>query len=317
MKSIKVYTLSNDFLKVELLNIGAGLIGFESTRDHINIVVRFKDLDNYLSNNEAYLGTAIGPCAGRMANSKLDTIQLLSNEANNSHLHGGNLGLHTVIFDGNQLDNKVVFTARVDHSADGYPGYVNYRITYELIGDELILKQEAIPENAQYINMTNHSYFNLDGSDSILEHYLTSNADTISLVNEFGWNLGEKLKIHGTPFDFRSPKMLKGCIESNHEQFIYTRSLDHFFHGNKLRLETEDKYLEIVTDQKGFQLYSSNYFDENFEVEDGSLAKNYSSLAIEPQSFNNEPNLGDYPKYSGSNPYFSETSYKLGLKQEQ
>lgn len=314
MKSLKVFTLSNDLLKVELLNIGASLIGFESTRDHINIVARFKNLDNYFSNNGAYLGTTIGPCAGRMANSKLDTIQLLSNEANNSHLHGGNLGLHTVIFDGNQLDNKVMFTASVDHSADGYPGYVNYKITYELIGDELILKQEAIPENAQYINMTNHSYFNLDSSDSILEHYLTSNADSISLVNEFGWNLGEKMKVDGTPFDFRNPKVLKDCIESNHEQFIYTRSLDHFFYGNKLRLESNDKYLDISTDQKGFQLYSSNYFDENFEVEDGSLAKNYSSLAIEPQSFNNEPNLGEYPKYSNVDPYFSETRYKIGFK---
>ncbi len=314
MKSIKVYTLSNDSLKVELLNIGASLIGFESTKDHINIVVRFKDLNNYLTNDGAYLGTTIGPCAGRMANSKLDAIQLLSNEANNSHLHGGNRGLHTVIFDGSQTDSKVVFTASVDHSSDGYPGYVNYRITYELIGDELILKQEAIPENAQYINMTNHSYFNLLGSDSILEHYLTSNADSISLVNEFSWNLGEKLSVDGTPFDFRNPTMLKDCIESYHEQFNYTRSLDHFFYGNKLHLEANDKYLDISTDQKGFQLYSSNYFDENFEVEDGSLAKNYSSLAIEPQSFNNEPNLGSYSKYDKNNPYSSKTSYKIGFR---
>ncbi len=316
MSIVQVYSLRNNYLEIQVLNVGATLISMKHLRDNINVVVRYHDLENYINDNGAYLGSSIGPCTGRMANSLLDTVQLVSNEANNSHLHGGSHGIHSAVFECVTHSNYLEFTATVDHSEDGYPGKVDYTITYALEGCELVVTHLAKPHKRQYINTTNHSYFNLIGSDSVLDHEFQINATQMSLVNEFGWYEGKNLSVEGTIFDFLEAKKLDQCVLGKHDQYEYTRSLDHFFHGNHLKLSLDHKVLDVKTDRLGFQVYTANYFDENFKVENGSLAQNFAAIALEPQSFNNEPNLGDYLQYDFDNPYKAQTRYKLYFNDE-
>lgn len=314
MSTPRIFKLANEFLEIEVLDLGATLISFKHKRDGINVVVRYQDLNQYKTSNAAYLGSSIGPCAGRLANSMLDDMPLVSNEDNNSHLHGGVHGIHSAVFECEIKDHALVFRATVDHSQDGYPGIVDYVITYELSNESLILTHNATPHNKQYLNTTNHSYFNLLGSDSVLDHALQISASKISLVNEFGWNEGKTLDVENTLFDFQTAKPIRDCVRKDHDQFQFTRSLDHFYHGNHLSLSTDTKILDIDTDRYGFQIYTANYFDEGFVREDGTLAKSFSAVAVEPQSFNNEPNLGAYTMYDKDHPYQAKTTYNLYFK---
>lgn len=309
--SAQLYTLKNDDLEISVLDVGATLHTFKSLKDNINIVSAYEDIDLYLGENGPYLGSSVGPVCGRLAHSKFGDVQLVSNEANQSHLHGGSLGISKTPFQCEVLEERIVCTLRQDHSVDGYPGVCDYTITYQLKGNQLILSHTVTPTTPQFINTTNHSYFNLEGSDSIKDHQFQINADKICLVNEFGWHLGESLNVEGTIFDYRSLKPLSEVIDGTHDQYQFTRNLDHFFYGNKIQLRKGNKVLDVETDRTGFQIYASNYFDEAFTLEGGTLAKNHTSLAIEPQHFNNAPNLGPVEIYDKDHPYTSKTVYTL------
>ena len=69
------------------------------------------------------------------------------------------------------------------HSPDGdqgYPGTADIYVTYSLDKDDkLDIFYEALSDKDTILNMTNHSYFNLDGhnSGSVLQHTLTLEAD--------------------------------------------------------------------------------------------------------------------------------------------
>lgn len=314
MTTPTVYTLKNECLEVQVIDVGATLISMKHHSDDINIIVRYEDLNTYVTDNGAYLGSSIGPVTGRLADARLDTIQLIPNEPHNSLLHSGVSGIHAVVFDCVVTEKSLRFTATVDHIQDGFPGIVDYVITYTLEGCELVLNHLVTPHQAQYINTTNHAYFNLVGSDSVAEHTFLINADQISLVNEFGWYKGDRLDVKGTIFDFTSPQFLSQAIEGQHDQYQFTKNLDHFFYGNHVTVSFENKVLDITTDRLGFQVYTANHFNESFKVENGRLGKSYSSVALEPQSFNNEPNIGSYPRFDKDHPYTATTRYRLSFK---
>ena len=62
MEEIKVYTLENEFLKVEFLNLGAIIKKIKlknKNGDVKNVVLGYKNIEKYRE-NPAYLGAVIG-----------------------------------------------------------------------------------------------------------------------------------------------------------------------------------------------------------------------------------------------------------------
>lgn len=96
MEKIKVFTLENKFLKVELLNLGAIIKKIElrdKNGDIKNIVLGYEDVEKYRE-NPAYLGAVIGRTAGRIKNGNLnlsDEIYKLDINNSGNTLHGGKI----------------------------------------------------------------------------------------------------------------------------------------------------------------------------------------------------------------------------------
>lgn len=288
-------TLKNDFIKVEILPLGVTFKSFSLLRDGVNIITAYENLDQY-QRNDVYLGSCVGPLAGRteqgMYGLDLDT------NADGFHLHGGSKGISSQVFDVKEVDDGAIFTLNSDQIA--------YTITVSLEGHSLTIDFLAVPEFERPINMTNHMYFNLDGSDTVDHHTIQVKASRVSLHNKDMYNEGNLIPVEGTVFDLRKEKRLSQVLKETHPQFEMTRHIDHSFLGQELILKTKDKSLSVKGTMPAMHVYLANFFDESFKDEKGRLAKNHASIAIEAQYMPNDPHM---PLYSKEKPYKESITY--------
>ena len=160
------------------------------------------------------------------------------------------------------------------HSPDGdqgYPGNVDMQVTYTLDEENgITVHYEAVPDQDTIINMTNHSYFNLNGqgSGTALGHTLTMDSDFFTPADDEAIPTGEIRPVDGTPMDFRSGRVLGAEIDSDYEPLRLGEGYDH----NWL-LKTEGKFVKVAelaadqsgivmdtyTDRPGVQMYTANF----------------------------------------------------------
>src|SRR5699024_8850668 len=153
-----------------------------------------------------------------------ESYALESNDGNN-HVHGGSLGLHHVLWEGDtfELHDKVGVTLHYvsKDGESGYPGNVTIAVTYSLTNDnELILDCRAYADKTTPLALTNHSYFNLSGDllDTIHNHHVSMACDRFAEIDVTLAPTGKFLDVKDTPFDFRGGRKLKDGIFSSHSQ---------------------------------------------------------------------------------------------------
>ena len=289
--------IKNNFIQLEILPLGVTFKTFKLLSDDINIITAYEDINQY-KNNEVYLGSCIGPLAGRTAQGMYG----LDLDENNDgyHLHGGNNGISSQVFDVKEIDQGAIFTLKNDG--------IDYTVTVSLKEHDVILNFKAVPETNRPINMTNHMYFNLLGTDNIKEHNIQVEASKVSLHNKDMFNDGNHVEVQGTVFDLQEEQSLADILKKTHPQFEMTRHIDHTFLGQKLTLSAGKKSLKIQGTMPAIHVYLANFFDESFKDEHGRLAKNFSSVAVEAQYVPNDPKM---PVYSSENPYEETITYTL------
>lgn len=290
-------TIKNEWIELEILKRGVTFKSFKRLKDNVNIITAYQDLNDF-QNNEVYLGSCIGPLAGRTAQGVYD----LDLDLNDGiyHLHGGKNGISTQIFDVEEIKDAAIFTL----ISDG----IDYKITVSLMENTVKIDFLVIPEFERPINMTNHMYFNLMGTDHINDHRLQVEASEVSLHNKDMFNDGTFIDVEGSVFDLRGSQLVSDILKGTHPQFAMTRHIDHTFRSQNLILKAKDKTLKIHGTMPGMHIYLANFFDEAFKDEQGRLAKNNASIAIEPQYFPNDPKM---PVYSKENPYKESITYTL------
>lgn len=91
------------------------------------------------------------------------------------------------------------------------------------------IQYEAETDKPTVVNMTNHSYFNLDGDPSKdnSDYLLTLNADYYTPVDSTFMTTGEIVPVEGTPMDFRLPAVIGTRINQDFEQLRYGNGIDH------------------------------------------------------------------------------------------
>lgn len=316
------YTMSNQQIEVKALNYGGVITGFSILGQDNNCVVAYKDKTMY-QENPFYMGSHIGPVAGRIKNGQFtmdnETIQLEQNEGSN-HLHGGTHRLDHIFFDTYYEDDdrfpSLVFIQTVDYdqTETGYKGKVKYIITLKLVQSTFMLNIKAFPTQKMPLRMVSHMYFNLCDGDSVLDHVMEVGANNIIELDQQMTPTGDLLPVVNTAFDFRTAYIIGERIKKGHSQFEYTRNIDHFFVLEEKKTTTlfcpdSGLALNVTTTGDGMVLYLANYFDEQFENEKGHKAKNQSAIAIEACHW--PLNIGKDMFYDDSNPFDMTTTYVL------
>lgn len=326
-KQITKYTITNkNGMEASVIDYGAILT---------NLIVGGKDLvlgydtaEPYFENG-SFFGATVGPNANRIANAKFEIngkeYKLDVNDGpNNLHSHM-ELGYHKKMYDAVCTDDSVKLSIVGKDGEMGFPGNKEVSVTYKLTDDnELVLFYEATSDADTIINMTNHSYFNLNGHDAgnIEDHVLMMNASCFTPVVNGAIPTGEIKKVKGTVFDFTAPKRVGLNINDDEEQLKLVKGYDHNWviddaDGSikkiaEVTAKGTDLKMEVYTDLPGVQFYAGNCISKT-EGKSGCEYGPRSGLCLETQYYPNTANEPSFPSavYGPDRKYETTTIYKF------
>jgi len=307
-REVTAYTLSNDHgCEVVMLDWGATIQSVRVADRHGNsgeVTLGCDTLDDYLQQT-AFFGASIGRVANRIAGGRFEldgqAYQLDCNQPPN-HLHGGIDGFNRRLWQAEILEPEGRLRLTL-HSADGdqgYPGNLEATLTVSLSMDGVLtLQYEATADRATPVNLTNHVYFNLDNSDSCLDHQLQLVAERYHPMDPAQIPLAEAVPVAGTPFDFRKPKALGQDLQVEHQQLERGNGYDHYFYLEpecdwpvRVCSASSGRCLEVSTSLPGVHLYSGNFLDH--EPGRGQRRNGqYAGFCLETQYLANSPNRAD------------------------
>lgn len=310
--TISIFTLTNAHgLRADITNLGGRIVSlFVPDKNGIlrDVVLGFERLEDYLpENHRSDFGAIIGRYANRLKNGQITidgrTYQLPQNDGNHC-LHGGPDGWQYRIFNVEEVgDNRLALSLVSEDGDSGFPGNVCARVTYMLTDDNALdIQYEAVTDEPTVINMTNHSYFNLNGDafTDILNHLLTIDADRYTPIGETFIPTGELASVEGTPMDFRQPKPIGRDIATDFEQLRIGRGYDHNWVLNtmgddsrpcaRLKSPITGIVLEVYTTEPGMQVYTGNFLDGSVVGKGEITYKQRVAVCLETQKFPDSPN---------------------------
>ena len=309
-KDVFLYTLDNgNGLKAEIINYG-GIIR-SLYYNGTDVVLGRENLEEYLE-NDGFFGAIIGRNANRIGGAELEINgvkhKLSANQLGNN-LHGGFKGFDTKVWTAEVTDEEepsLKLTLVSPDGDEGYPGKVTAMVTYTLSSDNTLhIHYEGVSDSDTALNMTNHSYFNLNGHDSgtILGHKLRMNSSFYTPNGAGCVPTGEILSVKGTPFDFIEEKVFGDNMSMDSEQIKACKGFDHNFvldgSGYRFILElTGEKSgikMQLFSDAPGMQICAGNYIDENRLYKNGAKYPKYGGTCLETQAFPNWNNISHFP----------------------
>lgn len=318
-----LYTITNkNGASVDLSTYGATITSIKVPDKDGNIVDVAQGYDSVMPYETAPVGHAggtIGPCANKIAEGKFTingkTYDLEKNKDNGkTHCHGGSEGLDVKNWKAKPLPDGMEFTYLKKDGENGYPANVEMKVTYKFDNDNnLHIKYSATADDDTLLNLTNHSYFNLDGEqnaheNSVLEHIVSlPNSSSYTKNSEIAVPTGEIVNVEDTPFDFRQPKKISDVINVEDEQLKIGSGFDQNYcidgYDGKTLIEVADVKsektginLKVSTNLPGFQFYTANHLGKSAQP-DGKSGARYekrSAFCVEPQFFPNAINTENF-----------------------
>ena len=280
-----------------------------------DVALGYNTMDGYLSKRQ-FFGATVGRFANRIDKGQftLDGVhhQLTLNDGPNS-LHGGIGGLDTRLWKVTSVKQGPTASVTLsDVSPDGdqgYPGRLTVTVTYSLSEDnQLTIDHRATTDKTTIVNLSNHTYWNLDGegSGTAMDQRLMIPADEITPVNDTLIPTGAFLAVAGTPYDFRQAKAIgKDVRDGRSQQLMTGKGYDMNWvisHAKSAKprlvaqVESPDsgRVLRLYSDQPGLQFYSGNFLDGTTVGKSGHTYRQGDAFVLEPQLFPDTPNHPEF-----------------------
>ncbi len=277
-QDIFLYSIKNTKgMQVDLTNFGAIIVNLfvpDKTGNISDVVLGYDKIEDYFKNS-CFFGAVIGPSANRIGDAQFEmdgkTYQLAVNDGKNNLHSDFKVGYHKQLWDAVVEENSVTFSLKDTDGNMGFPGNKEVKVTYSLDEDNgLTLHYHGCSDKKTIINLTNHTYFNLDGqeSGSILEHELTLNASNYTPVVPGAIPTGEIAKVSGTVMDFTSAKKVGKDINEDFKQLRLTGGYDHNWvidgwngelqHFATVKAPKSGRIMKAYTNLPGVQFYAGN-----------------------------------------------------------
>ena len=326
-----LYVLENkNGVKAYLTDYGAALVRlFVPDKDGNlrDVVLGYDDAAGY-ERGDASFGATVGRNANRIGGAQLEIggkVYKLEKNDNDNNLHSGTHYYNKRVWEvKEQGDDHVTFVLHSPDKDQGYPGALDMYVTYTLDEDNtLTIRYEAVPDQDTVINMTNHSYFNLNGHDSgtVLGHKVTVNADSFTPADQYSIPTGEIRSVEGTPMDFRAGRVLGDEIDADYEPLRFGMGYDHnwvlknegrFDKVAEVVSEESGIAMEVYTDLPGVQIYTANFLDGESGKDGASYIKR-SAVCLETQYFPDAVHHEDFrqPLCKKGEKYDTRTAYRF------
>ncbi|MCU1247778.1 MAG: Aldose 1-epimerase [Edaphobacter sp.] len=311
-RTIEIYTLRSAQLEVRAMSYGARLVSIRTPDRNgqvSDVILGYDSLQEYL-NDTTHVGGVVGRFGNRIANGTFSidgqNYHVPLNNGRNA-LHGGPTSFDRLVWKGHEIPNGVEFTLISRDGDMGFPGNLTARVRYTLNGNLLRIDYFATTDKATVLNLTNHAYFNLTGSDKkdILGENVMLNANSYTPINADLIPTGEQASVAGTPLDFRHAAAIGSRIDKPDEQLRLAGGYDHNFILNgkngemKLAAKVHDpdtgRMLTVMTTEPGVQFYSGNHLDGSFVGRRGMRFVKYSGFCLETQHYPDSPNELSFP----------------------
>lgn len=295
------YTMTNSInAKVSILSYGAIIQSIElpDKNGHFDDIVLGCDSIEDYQRQPYYFGAVVGRCCGRIPNGRISfqgrTFSLDQNEGVH-HLHGGFCGFSKRIWDIQPEENSIICRLHDVDGRNGYPGNVDVSVRYQWDdSNRLGIYYTATTDLTTPINLTNHSYFNLNGhnSGSILDHTLQIHASSFLELDQNKLFTGNQIDTRSTPMDFTLPVQIGQRLPSSDPQIQSFGGYDHLFVLDRSELyaaivysPSSGRILKVRTDQPGVLFYTANGDMTNVPGKSNAVYRAHSALCLETQSF--------------------------------
>ncbi|MGO9246809.1 MAG: aldose epimerase family protein [Verrucomicrobiia bacterium] len=330
---VTLFSLTNQHgVTASVMNYGATLVTLEAPDRHGHlgdITLGFDTLDGYVQRNSPYFGCIVGRCTNRIAHGRfhLDGREYrLATNNGAHHLHGGHKGFDKAWWQAEPATGKnpsVKFTRQSPDGEEGYPGSLTVAVVYTLTDDnELIIDYTATTDKPTPVNLTNHTYFNLASSGTILGHEVMIPSTRFVPVNDTLIPTGEIKPVAGTPMDFTKPTPIGQRIDqvkADPVGYDHTFVLDGNGDEPKLAARVRDpqsgRVLEVHTTEPGVQLYTGNFLDGSIAGKRGVAYPQHSGFCLETQHLPDSVNQPNFPSVilRPGQTYKQKTVFRVGV----
>jgi aldose 1-epimerase len=318
---VREYTLINKHgLMMKVLSLG-GIVRELWVPDKngrfVDVVLGFNSVEEY-ERNPGYLGAIIGRFANRIAYGRFQidgvTYQLALNDGGGKRpnaLHGGVKGFDKRVWktfaEVTPEGPKVILKLRSHDGEEGYPGNLDVTVIYTLTNEnEWKIEYFATADKPTIVNLTQHTYFNLNGGGKIYNHCVLVRAEKYTPVNENLIPTGEIAPVEGTSYDLRKQISIKEAIARLRSEYPNLKGFDINYvlsenHENIERFagsvysEVTGIRMEVYTTQPGLQFYTGNYL-QGFQGKYCQIYDEHTGFCLETQHFPNSPNHENFPK---------------------
>lgn len=304
---MKQVTLTTPYITLIVLDYGAiiqKVLVKNNQGKYTNMVVGSNFPDDYLTDT-AHLGACVGRFAGRISKARFEldreTYPLYGEHG--MHLHGGKEGFGKKYWTieevnhGNRPYVRLSYFSK--HLEEGYPGNLKVMVTYQLINNNLRILHQAKTDRTTIVNLTNHSYFKLDDSDSLAHYDLQLNCPARVETHENLLPTGKVVPVKGSKYDFMDKRSIGSTtLDTPYVINPNTKRAAHI-HSQKSGIS-----MDVMTNQPAVVVYTPPHF---------------TGICFETQNFPDAPNHKNFPSsvLKPGEVYKNESEFKFTTHEAQ